>query len=90
MPLYIFDKLYNNIYLCTTLFDLSGLVGCWFSVSIRRIINKFGKSVRNRCFVIEVFGSAFVLSPCFLDFSVGVGAFVTGLSQNSSFFVYDF
>ena len=36
------------------------------------------KSVRNRC-VIEVFG-------CFLDFSVGVGAFVIGLSQISFFF----
>ena len=27
-----------------------------------------------------------MLSRCFLDFSVGVGAFVTGLSQISSFF----
>ena len=27
-----------------------------------------------------------MLSRCFLDFSVGVGAFVTGLSQTSSFF----
>ena len=42
------------------------------------------KSVRNRC-VIEVFGGVFVLSRCFLDFSVGVGAFVIGLSQISSF-----
>ena len=33
------------------------------------------KSVRNRC-VIKVFGDVFVLSRCFLDFSVGVGAFV--------------
>ena len=32
-------------------------------------------SVRNRC-VIEVFGVVFVLQCCFLDFSVGVGAFV--------------
>ena len=42
------------------------------------------KSVRNRC-VIEVFGGVFVLSHCFLDFSVGVGAFVIGLSQISFF-----
>ena len=28
-----------------------------------------------------------MLSRCFLDFSVGVGAFVTGLSQISSFFL---
>ena len=43
------------------------------------------KSVRNRC-VIEVFGGVFVLSRCFLDSSVGVGAFVIGLSQITSFF----
>ena len=43
------------------------------------------KSVRNRC-VIEVFGGVFVLSRCFLDFSVDVGAFVIGLTQISSFF----
>ena len=43
------------------------------------------KSVRNRC-VIEVFGGVFVLSRCFLGFSVGEGAFVIGLSQISSFF----
>ena len=41
------------------------------------------KSVRNRC-VIKGFGGVFVLSRCFLDFSVGVGAFVIGLSQISS------
>ena len=43
------------------------------------------KSVRNRC-VIEVFGGVFVLSRCFLNCSIGVGAFVIGLSQISSFF----
>ena len=43
------------------------------------------KSVRNRC-VIEGFGGVFVLSRCFLDFSVDEGAFVIGLSQISSFF----
>ena len=32
------------------------------------------KSVCNRC-EIEVFGGVFVLSRCFLDFSVGVGVF---------------
>ena len=34
----------------------------------------------------KVFGGVFVLSRCFLDFSVGVGAFVIGLYQISSFF----
>ena len=38
------------------------------------------KSVRNRC-VIEVFGGIFVLYLLFLEFSVGVTAFVKGLSQ---------
>ena len=47
------------------------------------------KSVRNRC-VIEVFGAVFVLSRCFLDFSVGVGTFVIGLSQISSFYPLSF
>ena len=45
------------------------------------------KSVRNRC-VFEVFGDVFVFSRCFLDFSVGEGAFVKGLSQISSFSTY--
>ena len=42
------------------------------------------KSVRYRC-VIEVLVALFMLSRCFLDFSVSVGAFVIGLSQISSF-----
>ena len=42
------------------------------------------KSVRNRC-VIEHFGDVFVLSCCLFDISDGIGAFVIGLSQISSF-----
>ena len=42
------------------------------------------KSVRNSC-VIKVFCGVFMLSRYFLDCSVGVGVFVTGLSQISSF-----
>ena len=45
------------------------------------------KSVRNRS-VIELFVALFVLSFCPFDISVGVGAFVIGLSQISSFFSY--
>ena len=45
------------------------------------------KSVRNSC-VIKVFGGVFMLSRCFLDCSVDVGFFVTGLSQISSFVSY--
>ena len=47
------------------------------------------KSVRNSC-VIKVSGGVFMLSRCFLDCSVGVGVFVTGLSQISSFFSVTF
>ena len=43
------------------------------------------KSVRNRS-VIELFVALFVLSFCPFDIFVGVGAFVIGLSQISSFF----
>ena len=43
------------------------------------------KSVHNR-FVIEVCVGLFVLSRCFLDFSVGEWVFVIELSQISSFF----
>ena len=42
-------------------------------------------SVRNRC-EIELFGGVFVLSLCPFDISVGIGVFVIGLSQISSFF----
>ena len=35
------------------------------------------------------FGGVFVLSRCFLDFSAGVGAFIIGLSQISSFFSWN-
>ena len=45
------------------------------------------KSVRNSC-VIKVFGGVFMLSRCFLDCSVGVGVFVTRLSQISSLFSF--
>ena len=46
------------------------------------------KSDRNRC-LIEVLVAVFVLSRRFLNFSVGVGAFIIGLSQTSSFFSYN-
>ena len=45
------------------------------------------KSIRNCC-VIKDFGGVFMLSRCFFDFSVGLGAFVIGLNQISSFFSY--
>ena len=45
------------------------------------------KSVRNR-YVIEFLVAFFALSRSFWDISVGVGAFVIGLSQISSFFSF--
>ena len=42
-------------------------------------------SVRNRCVIVKVFGGVFVKSRCVLDFSVGVRAYVIGLSEISSF-----
>ena len=42
------------------------------------------KSVRNFC-LIELFVALFVLSLCPFDISVGIGAFVIGLGQISSF-----
>ena len=42
------------------------------------------KSVRNRS-VIELFVALSVLSLCPINMSIGVGAFVIGLSQISSF-----
>ena len=48
------------------------------------------KSVSNRC-LIELFcGVVFVLSRCPFDISVGVGAFVIGLGQISSFWSLGF
>ena len=44
------------------------------------------KSVRKRS-VIEVFGGVFVVTLLF-GFSVGVGAFVIGLSQIFSYFIF--
>ena len=43
------------------------------------------KSVRNRCLIELFWGALFELSLCPFDISVGVGAFVIGLSQISSF-----
>ena len=44
------------------------------------------KSVRNRC-VIEVLVTFYVLSRCFLDFSLGVRAFVIGPSSDLFLFL---
>ena len=44
--------------------------------------------VRSGC-VIEDFGGLFVLLLCLFEFSVGIGAFVVGMSHISSFFLFN-
>ena len=46
------------------------------------------KSVRNRCF-IELFCGVVCVFTCPFDISVGVGAFVIGLGQISSFLSWE-
>ena len=77
--------LYKEVYLqilnvCH--FDYTAVAGSWVAEVTP---TDRPKSVRNRC-VIECFVALFVLSLCPFDISVGVGAFVIGLSQISSFF----
>ena len=87
---------YIHIFKCACPFDYT-FCGRWEGSDPVNRINHTGlvavvsptdrpKSVSNRC-VIKVSGGVFVLSNWFffLEFSVGVGAFVIGLSQISSF-----
>ena len=88
---YIRRFIYKFLNVCPLITQLLRKVGRW----ARKLVNHTSwvtvvsptdgrKSVRNRS-VIELFFLAFVLSLCPFDISVGVGAFVIGLSQNSSF-----
>ena len=95
LALSLYKDDYLQIFQCVS-FWLHGCCGYWEGWAL---VNQFNhtsgvsvvppsdlpKSVRNGC-VIEVFGGVFVLSRCFFDFSVGVGAFFIGLSQISSLF----
>ena len=67
--------------------------------SLENVKLKLNYSTSTLCYIQLLFMSAivlksiflgcvFVLSRCFLDFSVGVGAFVIGLSQMYSFFFF--
>ena len=76
----------------SSLIELRVLLLDWRTLLFNFSLNKLDsalielKSVRNCRRVVEVFGGVFVLSPCFLDFFVGVGSFVIGLSQISSYY----
>ena len=56
--------------------------------ALQCVSNETPKSVRNRC-LIELFVALFLLSLCPFDISDGVGAFVIGLGQISSFLSLD-
>ena len=85
----LYKEDYLHIFKCVS-FLLHGFCGLWEGWDP---VNRFNhnnlvaivtpidrpESVRNCC-VIEVFDGVFMLSRCVLDFSVGVGAFVIGLS----------
>ena len=60
--------------------SLTGFGDCCYS--------NWPSSVGPQSLCNQSFGGVFVLSRCFLDVSVGVGAFVIGLSQISSLFSY--
>ena len=112
---YIYLKYYfcQFIRWCNDFNCLFALVGCWSSIFIRSIVDKFlNVSLFDKTFcgewgdwdsvnrfdgfnvlshsanrrVIEGFCGIFVLSLCFIDFSVDVTAFVIGMSQISSLF----
>ena len=65
-----------------------GLIGLTESSSILTIGLFVHKSFKVQP-TFQFLVAFFVLSHCFLDFSVGVGAFVIRLSQISSFFFHN-
>ena len=91
----ILGGLFTNFEMCVLLITrLMQLVGRW----ARKPVNHTSwvalvtptdrpKSVRNRC-LIELFCDVVCVVTCPFDISVGVGAFVIGLGQISSFCLY--
>ena len=93
---YIRRFIYKFLNVC--LFDNTAVAGSWKVGPVNQYnhtswvavvtLTDRPKSVRNR-FVIELFVALFALSLCPFDISVGVGAFVVGLSLISSFFSFN-
>ena len=92
----LYKEVYLQIFNCVS-FWLHGCCGEWEGWT-RKPVNHTScmtvvtpsdrpKSVHNRC-AIKLFGYAFVLSCYPFDISVGTRAFVIGLSQVSSFFLF--
>ena len=89
----LYKDVYLQIFKCVS-FWLHGCCGEWECGPVNQVNHTSWvavvtptdrpKSVRNCC-LIELFVALFVLSLCPFDISVGVGAFVTGLGQISSF-----
>ena len=91
---YLYKEVYLQIFKRVS-FDYTAVAGCGKVWPVNQVNQTSWiaivtptdrpKLVRNRP-VIELFVALFVLSFCPFDISVGVGAFVIGLSQISSFF----
>ena len=89
----LYKEVYLQIFECVS-FWLHGCCGEWEGGPVNQVNQTSWvavvtptdrpKSVRNCC-LIELFVALFVLSLCPFDISVGVGAFVIGLGQISSF-----
>ena len=89
----LYKDVYLQIFKCVS-FWLHGCCGEWEGGPVNQVNHTSWvavatptdrpKSVRNCC-LIELFVALFVLSLCPFDISVGVGTFVIGLSQISSF-----
>ena len=94
----LYKEDYLQIFKCVsfdyTAFVVSGNVGIpqtglttplgWLSLLQLTVIS------RSASMCYRIFWCRVMLSRCFLEFSVGVGTFVIGLSQKFSFFSYDF
>ena len=89
----LYKVVYLQIFKCVS-FWLHGCCGEWEGGPVNQVNHTSWlavvtptdrpKSVRNCC-LIELFCGLFVMSLCPFDISVGVGAFVKGLGQISSF-----
>ena len=91
----LYKDVYLQIFKCVH-FLLHGYYGDWGGLACKPVNHTSWvavvtqtdnpKSIRNRC-VIELFVALFVLLFCPFGIAAGVGAFVIGLSQISSFFL---
>ena len=94
LVVYIRRFIYKFLNVCP--FDYTAVAGSWKVGAVNQVNHTSWvavvtptdrpRSIRNCCVIEHFCGIVFVLSLCPFDISVGVGAFVIGLSQISSFF----